>query len=212
MRKLTEVIVHCTATVEGEDFTVADIRAWHLARGWKDIGYHFVVYRDGSVHEGRPVEQVGSHVAGRNSTTIGVVYVGGVVAQLRPKDTRTAAQREAMRALLYRLLREHPGIRLISGHRDYAAKACPCFDARSEYAGLLDIAPAAPAHSAIGAGVVTGQGLRLREAPNGDAAVKASLAKGTRLSIEAQTSDWLAVRLAGGDTGWVARAFVKALV
>ena len=85
MRNINEIIVHCAATPEGKDFTVADIRRWHKARGWSDIGYHYVVYRDGSVHKGRPVSKVGAHVRGRNRNTIGICYIGGVA-----KDGKTA--------------------------------------------------------------------------------------------------------------------------
>lgn len=61
MRKITEIIVHCSATPEGKDYTVHDIDRWHRARGFKCIGYHYVIYRDGSIHNGRPVEQTGAH-------------------------------------------------------------------------------------------------------------------------------------------------------
>lgn len=97
MRNINLIVVHCTATPEGRDVTVADIDRMHRARGWKKIGYHYVVYRDGSVHEGRPVAEVGAHVYGHNANSIGVVYVGGVSADGKtPKDTRTPAQRRAL--------------------------------------------------------------------------------------------------------------------
>ena len=90
MRKINLIVVHCTATPEGRDVTVADIDRMHRARGWKKIGYHYVVYRDGSVHEGRPVNEVGAHVYGHNANSIGVVYVGGVAKDGKTaKDTRT---------------------------------------------------------------------------------------------------------------------------
>ena len=142
MRKINEICIHCSATPEGRHVTVATIRKWHKARRWKDIGYHFVIYLDGSVHKGRPVEQTGAHVAGRNKNTIGVCYVGGVEKDGKtPKDTRTPAQKSALLILLKQLLRDHPGIKVISGHHDYAAKACPCFPARKEYAHLLKPKP-----------------------------------------------------------------------
>ena len=138
MRKINEIIVHCTATPEGKDFTVADIDRWHKAKGWKCIGYHYVVYRDGSVHAGRPVNEVGAHCYGHNQSSIGVVYVGGCTADSKtPKDTRTGAQKEALRNLLKKLVKEyHLPKGSIHGHRDYAAKACPSFDATKEYAGI----------------------------------------------------------------------------
>ena len=72
MRTINEIIVHCTATPEGKDYTVDDITRWHKERGSKTIGYHYVVYRDGSVHEGRPLAEVGAHCKGHNAHSIGV--------------------------------------------------------------------------------------------------------------------------------------------
>lgn len=132
-RTIFEIIIHCTATAEGRDFTVDDIRAWHKARGWSDIGYHYIIYRDGTVHEGRPVGQVGSHVAGRNTGTIGIAYVGGVSSDGKsPKDTRTASQRASLLWVVAELRKKHKGIRAVTGHNQYAAKACPSFDVRRD--------------------------------------------------------------------------------
>ena len=72
MRKITEIIVHCSATPEGKDYTVQDIDRWHRARGFKCIGYHYVIYRDGSIHNGRPVEQTGAHCQKHNANSIGI--------------------------------------------------------------------------------------------------------------------------------------------
>lgn len=137
-RPITEIINHCTATPEGKDYTVADIRAWHKARGWSDIGYHYVVYRDGRVMLGRPVGQVGAHVEGHNTGTIGISYVGGLSANGKTaKDTRTAAQRASLLWLNQALADKHRGVRKISGHNQYAAKACPSFDVRKDALGRL---------------------------------------------------------------------------
>ena len=142
MRKLNEIIVHCSATPEGKNFTVDQIRRWHKARGWSDIGYHYVIYLDGSVHEGRSVRLKGAHVAGRNSGTIGICYIGGVKHDGKtPKDTRTQAQKQALITLMKKLLKEYPSINKISGHNQYASKACPCFDANAEYSILTGKAP-----------------------------------------------------------------------
>jgi N-acetylmuramoyl-L-alanine amidase len=138
MRSIHTLVIHCTATPEGRDVDVKTIRMWHTRdNGWKDIGYHYVVYRDGSVHAGRPVEQVGAHVAGHNSGSIGVVYVGGVDASMKPKDTRTPEQKVALRKLLTELVKTYK-ITTLVGHRDFdKGKACPSFDAKNEYADIL---------------------------------------------------------------------------
>ncbi|MDE5786811.1 MAG: N-acetylmuramoyl-L-alanine amidase [Duncaniella sp.] len=133
MRKIDMIIVHCTATPRGRNVTVDDIDRWHRLRGFDGIGYHFVVSLDGTVAEGRPVERVGAHCKGYNSHSIGVAYVGGVERDgVTPADTRTDAQRKSLRELIERLKREY-GIDSVHGHRDFAAKACPSFDATAEY-------------------------------------------------------------------------------
>ena len=136
MRRITEIIVHCSATPEGKDFTVADITRWHKARKFVTIGYHYVIYRNGEVHNGRPERQVGAHCSGHNSYSIGVCYIGGVAKDGKtPKDTRTSAQKLALERLLRHLKDRFPHA-VIRGHRDFAAKACPSFDATEEYKDL----------------------------------------------------------------------------
>lgn len=136
MRKITEIIVHCSATPEGKDFTVADITRWHKQRGFRTIGYHYVVYRDGSVHTGRQESEIGAHCTGHNACSIGICYIGGVADDGKTaKDTRTPEQRKALLMLLRRLLAKYPNAK-IHGHRDFAAKACPSFDATKEFADL----------------------------------------------------------------------------
>ncbi len=128
MRKIDKIIVHCTATPEGRAVTVEDIRRWHLQRGFRTIGYHYVVYLDGTVHPGRPEDEIGAHCLGQNGNSIGVCYVGGLDKKsLLPKDTRTEAQKEGLREIVARLQRKYPGVS-VHGHREFAAKACPCFD------------------------------------------------------------------------------------
>lgn len=137
MRNINLIIVHCSATPEGRDVSVADIDRWHRERGFDGIGYHYVVYIDGSVHEGRPLNKVGAHCKGHNAHSIGICYVGGVDIYGKPKDTRTLAQKDALVNLLMRLKRRFPKA-VIRGHRDFAAKACPSFDATKEYAGIFN--------------------------------------------------------------------------
>ena len=136
MRKINEIIVHCAATREGRDFTVEDITRWHKARGFATIGYHYVIYRDGSIHEGRPLEQIGAHCVGHNKHSIGICYIGGCASDGKtPKDTRTPEQKEALLALLRHLKARFPNA-TIHGHREFAAKACPSYDAFREYRQL----------------------------------------------------------------------------
>lgn len=135
-RQIKEIIVHCTATRAGIDCTVEDIRRWHMQQGWSDIGYHYVVYRDGSVHEGRNVNIAGAHCLGHNTYSIGVAYVGGVARDGKtPADTRTVAQAEGLEKLMVELRRMYPQAHIF-GHLDFANKACPCFDARKCYEGI----------------------------------------------------------------------------
>lgn len=136
-RKVSELIWHCSATPEGRDITVETIDQWHRDRGWSGIGYHFVVYLDGTIRAGRDLEKTGAHVAGRNTGTIGAVYVGGVSRDGKTaKDTRTPEQRAAM-LWLTKAIAEDRRIKTISGHNQYAAKACPSFDVRTDELGNI---------------------------------------------------------------------------
>jgi N-acetylmuramoyl-L-alanine amidase len=137
MRPLKRIILHCTATPEGKHFDVATIRRWHVKdRGWKDIGYHYVIYIDGSVHEGRPIEQAGAHTSGHNADSIGITYVGGCDAKMKAKDTLNEAQETAMVNLI-KSLREQYGEMSLHGHNEFAAKACPSFKVKDKFGWLL---------------------------------------------------------------------------
>lgn len=138
MRPINEIIIHCTATPAGRPVSVAEINDWHLARNWSGIGYHRVIHLDGRREAGRPIEQIGAHVEGHNTGTIGVVYVGGTTADINvAADTRTSEQKQALLAEIIDL-RDRLNIRKLSGHRDYdKLKACPSFDARAEYGHLF---------------------------------------------------------------------------
>ena len=130
------IIIHCSATREGKDFRAADIDRWHRQQGFRSIGYHFVVRLDGEMERGRSIAEVGAHCKGHNATSIGVCYIGGLDADgKRPKDTRTEFQKKALMALLTLLKLRFPNAE-IRGHRDYAAKDCPSFDATAEYKDL----------------------------------------------------------------------------
>jgi len=134
-RTINLIVVHSTATREGKDYTVADIRRMHKANGWRDIGYHYVVYRDGSVHEGRSIDLAGAHARGHNANSIGVVYIGGVDKNGKAKDTRTDAQKASLRRLLTDLRVMYPKAKIV-GHRNVNATACPSFDAKKEYSDI----------------------------------------------------------------------------
>lgn len=135
-RNIKELIVHCSATPEGKDYSVDTIRQWHLQRGFSDIGYHYVVYRDGSIHIGRDESIIGAHCTGHNTNSIGVCYIGGCASDGKtPKDTRTAEQKQSLVKLLKELKTKYPQAS-IHGHRDFANKACPSFDATKEYSSL----------------------------------------------------------------------------
>lgn len=136
MRKIEEIIIHCSATPKGKPFTVKDIDLWHRERGFRCIGYHYVIYLDGTIAQGRPESEPGAHCLGHNWRSIGVCYVGGLTSIGKwPKDTRTPEQKNALLKLLQELKKRYPGAK-IAGHRDFANKACPCFDATAEYASL----------------------------------------------------------------------------
>lgn len=136
MRKINEVIIHCSATPEGKDFTVADIDRWHRQRGFRKIGYHYVVYRDGTYHAGRGLEEIGAHCTGHNSASIGICYIGGVAKDGKtPKDTRTDAQKRTLITLIRAMKAKYPGIKVF-GHRNFSSKACPSFDAKEEYKSI----------------------------------------------------------------------------
>ena len=141
-RKIKEIIIHCTDTPEGRDYTVEQIRADHKKQGWSDIGYHYVIYRNGHVEPGRDVDLIGAHCqkGGHNTYSIGIAYVGGCAnvpgvpyEKQERKDTRTMAQKASLLSLLMDLRKLYPDAK-IYGHHDFDhGKQCPCFDAKTEY-------------------------------------------------------------------------------
>jgi N-acetylmuramoyl-L-alanine amidase len=134
MRQIKRIIIHCTATPEGRHHTAAEVRQWHIkGNGWRDIGYHYLIQLDGTVEAGRPIEKVGAHVRGHNADSIGVVYVGGCDAAMKPKDTRTEAQKAALLCLLRELKGKYPHA-TVHGHNEFdKGKACPSFDVKKEW-------------------------------------------------------------------------------
>ena len=135
-RTITEIIVHCTATPEGQATTTEQIKHYHMTHGWTDIAYNYVIELDGSIHNGRDVDKVGGHTTNHNKHSIGVVYIGGLAKDGKTaKDTRTEAQKASLLKLLKQLKALYPKAK-IYGHRSFARKACPCFDAEKEYKDL----------------------------------------------------------------------------
>jgi N-acetylmuramoyl-L-alanine amidase len=132
MRSIHEIVVHCSATPAGKPFTATDIDQWHRSRGWDGIGYHFVVLLDGAIQLGRPIEKPGAHVAGHNSNSIGICYIGGMNSDnTQAENTLTQRQADALELVIRGLMSHFPEARVL-GHRDFpkVAKACPSFDVR----------------------------------------------------------------------------------
>lgn len=134
-RKITEIIIHCAATRASQGIGVQEIRRWHTAprpkgRGWDDIGYHYVIRRDGTLESGRPLDKAGFHCAGRNANTVGICLAGGVAEDgVTPECNYTPEQWHTLARTVYDLLKRYPGA-TVHGHNEFAAKACPCFDVR----------------------------------------------------------------------------------
>lgn len=136
MREIDQIILHCSATRREwmEDASLAqqvhEIRRWHVdGNGWSDIGYHFVIGRDGEIADGRPLARAGAHTRGHNSTSVGVCLIGGFGSDANdaPDDHFTVEQLKAARDVCRSLLVDFPNA-TVHGHNEFAAKACPGFD------------------------------------------------------------------------------------
>jgi len=135
MRPINEIIIHCTATTpnwwadKSAQEKVDEVRRWHLDRGWSDIGYHYLIDRNGQLVEGRPIERIGAHVKGHNTGTIGISLFGGHGSSAGDKfeDNFTEDQEQSLKRLIVDLRNRFPDINKITGHNQYAAKACPGF-------------------------------------------------------------------------------------
>jgi N-acetylmuramoyl-L-alanine amidase len=132
MRQVKKIILHCTATVEGQEFDITDVDRWHKKRGWKSVGYHYLIKQDGTLQVGRSLDEVGSHAKGENSDSIGIVYVGGLDANKEPKDTMTAYQELTLMELIFSLRTVFHWMP-VHGHNEYSSKACPSFDVQEKY-------------------------------------------------------------------------------
>jgi len=136
-RPINQIIVHCTATPSNKNFYVNDINAWHKARGWIGIGYHYLILLDGTIQIGRPVGQVGAHTRYKNKRSIGIAYVGGLTFDGKiASDTRTSNQKAALEWLVGNLADQY-AVKRISGHNEHSSKACPCFNVKKDFLGNL---------------------------------------------------------------------------
>jgi N-acetylmuramoyl-L-alanine amidase len=144
MRQLKEIIIHCTATRPNwwADKTsqekTEEVRRWHVEdRKWSDCGYHYLIDRRGEVTIGRPLEKTGSHVKGHNTGTIGISLFGGHGGSASDTfyDHFTEEQEWALEGLIISLTKDYPTISKVTGHNQYAAKACPCFSVPAWRAG-----------------------------------------------------------------------------
>ena len=137
MRNINEIIIHCSATREGQDIPVETIKDWHInSRGWSDIGYHFYIELDGTIKKGRDIDKTGAHCKGHNRNSIGICYCGGVEADGKtPKDTRTQEQKDSLLHVLKTVKAMYPEA-VIYSHNEFANKACPSFDATEEYENI----------------------------------------------------------------------------
>ena len=136
MRDIDKIIIHCSATREGQDVSVDTIRRWHVVeRGWSDIGYHYVIGLDGSIHKGRLNNVQGAHTKGHNKNSLGICYIGGFDQDLKPKDTRTDEQKRSFLILLEGLKSIYPKA-TVYGHNEFSDKACPSFDVKKYYGHL----------------------------------------------------------------------------
>ena len=141
MRSITQIIIHCSATPEGKDFSLKDIDRWYRERGFKMVGYHYVIHLDGTIEQGRPLEMIGAHCTGHNAHSIGICYIGGLDRSGNPKDTRTQVQKDVLwslvKSLQKRFSHKGPSGELVEptvhGHKEFANKACPCFEVKEEF-------------------------------------------------------------------------------
>lgn len=142
-RSTAFVVIHCSATRPTQNIGAREIRQWHRAKGWSDIGYHFVIRRDGTVENGRPINSIGAHVAGHNANSIAICMVGGISDKQpwKAENNFTREQWAALETLALRMWNKYPSAKF-RGHRDFSPdlnkdgkissnewiKDCPCFD------------------------------------------------------------------------------------
>ena len=129
-KSTTEIIIHCSATFPDMDIGRAEIDQWHKQRGWRGIGYHYVIRRDGTLEVGRDELEVGAHAKGHNGYSIGICMVGGINKLRKPMPNFTAIQWTALLDLIDNLISRYPSAAVI-GHNEISNKACPSFDVQA---------------------------------------------------------------------------------
>lgn len=133
MRPINKLIIHCADTYAEMDIGVEEIRRWHVEeRGWDDIGYHYVIRRDGTIESGRPEKVAGAHARGHNHDSLGICIVGGKGADNNPEFNFTQTQIRSMNALVKVLGDKHENIQVL-GHNQVSEKACPCFNVKTYF-------------------------------------------------------------------------------
>lgn len=158
MNNVDSIVIHCSATKEGQNIKAEDIKRMHLQRGFRTIGYHYVIDIDGTIEKGRPESEEGAHCNTKgksalayNKHSIGICYVGGLDKAGKAKDTRTEAQKKALHKLIGDVCKRYK-IKEIIGHRDTSPdlnhngkiesfewiKACPCFDVSPEFKAYIN--------------------------------------------------------------------------
>ena len=132
MRTIDTIIVHCTATYPEMDIGAIQVKEWHLAKGWSDCGYHWVIKRDGTIEHGRPLANIGAHCKGYNDTSIGVALAGGLAHDDKPACNFRTDQYVALEQLVADMQRRFDiPDKNVWGHEEVSSKACPCFDVRA---------------------------------------------------------------------------------
>ena len=138
-RDIKLIVIHCADTYSRMDIGAKEIKEWHTStpRYWSDIGYHFVIRRDGTLEIGRPLNRNGAHCKGYNKSSIGICYAGGKGDNNKPKDNRTNEQKKTLSALVISLQAEYPNVE-VKGHNELSNKNCPSYDVQKDMNSLLD--------------------------------------------------------------------------
>jgi N-acetylmuramoyl-L-alanine amidase len=136
VREIKRIVLHCAATKPSQDIDADTIREWHLARGWSDIGYHYVIKLDGIVESGRPLSLMGAHARGHNKNSVGICYIGGLDYKGKPQDTMNGRQVDSFKRLVYALCITLNKPLAIHGHNEFSDKACPSFKVADKFSEL----------------------------------------------------------------------------